>query len=150
MQLCSYTSKWDLGKALAILASEPRSKLEKEIHLSGDAQSFSDIADIMIKAGGGPIEVTSLPLEQYKRYVVSHPTPTPERYLRFLIGEGKINHTKAAWSLGCQNELVDQYYLFGEWTTVKDHARETKGKPWADKIWLNLDDIEMFSQLHSL
>jgi hypothetical protein len=135
MQLCSYTSKVDLAKALVILASSPENTWAKDVHLSGDCQAVSDIAEFMNRAGGGPIEVKSTPLKQYKQQVLATPTPTPERYLRFLMGEGKIVHFEGIGVMGCQNFLVDRHPSFGRWRTVQDLALETNGRPWAGATW---------------
>lgn len=132
-QATSYTSIYDVAKALAILASRPPNELPDELQLSGDSKSFEQIADMMTKAGGGPIEVLSTDLATYKNQVLSKPSPTPERYLRFLMGEGKIDHTEAGMSN--QNSLVNTDPDFGEWESVKQLVQETSGTPWASSDW---------------
>ncbi|KAF4437780.1 isoflavone reductase family [Fusarium acutatum] len=87
-QKTSYTSMYDVGKALAILASQPAGTIPPEVHLSGDNKSMAEIAQIMEANGADRIQVTSVPLESYKASVLAKPSPTPERYLRFLMGEG--------------------------------------------------------------
>ncbi|KHN97510.1 isoflavone reductase family protein [Metarhizium album ARSEF 1941] len=131
-QRTSYTSKSDVGRALANLASLPAGEVPAEVYLSGDSKSFQEIADIMKAHGAGDVDVTSVPLAPYKAEVLTNPSPTPERYLRFLMGEGKIDHSEQG--LGSQTDVV----LRGgpiEWTQVKDLAAETGGKPWADSDW---------------
>ena len=130
---CSYTSIFDVGKAVALLASMPVSEVPAEVQLAGDSRSFNEVADIMESAGGGDIEVTSIDLAQYKRDVIARPSPTPERYLRFLMGEGKIDHSDAG--LGSQNALIENEADFGGWTTISDLAKETNGRPWGNEEW---------------
>jgi len=132
-RLCSYTSIYDVGKAVAILASKLPAELPAEIQLNGDAKSFAEIAEMMKDAGAGSIDVSSIPLESYKQDVLAKPSPTPERYLRFLIGEGKIDHSENG--LGNHNALVQSNESFGRWMTIRDLATETNGRPWADTPW---------------
>jgi len=130
---CSYTSIFDVGKAVAILASLPIANVPSEVHLSGDTKSFAEIAQVMGKAGGGPIEVSSIEMAQYKQDVLSKPSPTPERYLRFLMGEGKIDHSETG--LGNANQLVEADGTFGAWMSLEDLAKATHGMPWGDTDW---------------
>jgi hypothetical protein len=132
-QPCSYTSILDVGKTIAILASSPLSTIPAEVQLNGDSKSFAQIAEIMSNSGGGSIDVSSIPLAEYKQDVLSKPSPTPERYLRFLMGEGKIDHTDAA--LGNQNSLVQGKPGFEKWKSIQDLAIETHGLPWVDADW---------------
>ncbi|KAM0328014.1 hypothetical protein ACHAQA_005413 [Verticillium albo-atrum] len=136
-QRTSYTSMKDLGRALAILASSPQAAIPAEVHVNGDSKSFLEIAAIMEKHGGGSIEVSSVPLDSYKEKVLAKPSPTPERYLRFLMSEGKIDHTDQGQ--GNNNGLVGLDDDFGTWKSVVDLAKETDGRPWADQDW-NLVD----------
>ncbi|KAJ4152729.1 hypothetical protein LMH87_009252 [Akanthomyces muscarius] len=103
-QRTSYTSMHDVGKALAVLASRTADTVPPEMHLSGDSKSMLEIAEIMEANGAGRVEVTHVPLESYKAGVLARPSPTPERYLRFLMGEGKIDHS--AEPMGDQNYLL--------------------------------------------
>ncbi|KIL83644.1 hypothetical protein FAVG1_13127 [Fusarium avenaceum] len=136
-QRTSYTSMHDVGKALAILALSPSGSIPAEVHLSGDSKSFSEIAAIMEEHGSDVIEVSSVSLELYKAKVLAKPSPTPERYLRFLMAEGKIDHTDEV--LGNQNRLVTSVDGFGTWKSVVDLAKETNGRPWADHDWELVD-----------
>jgi hypothetical protein len=132
-QATSYTSVHDVGKALAILASSSPDRVPAEIHLNGDSKSFTQNADIMARQSGSQIQVLTVPLAEYKQGVLAKPSPTPERYLRFLMAEGKIDHT--ATGLGNNNDLFDGVADFGRWKTMEDLAQETKGKPWGDSEW---------------
>lgn len=136
-QRTSYTSKYDVGQALAILASSPQAAIPAEVHLSGDSKSLSEIAAIMEEHGAGRIEVSSVPLESYKAKVLAKASPTPERYLRFLMGEGKIDHTDEG--LGNQNGVIAGDDGLGSWKLVVDLAKETDGRPWADYDWKSID-----------
>jgi hypothetical protein len=131
-QPTSYTSMSDVGRALAVLSTIPLSDIPAQVHLSGDSKSMADIARIMEKEREAtePIKVEEIALEPYKAEVLANPLPTPEKYLRFLMGEGMIDHTQTA--MGNDNALVEKDPGFGRWRSMKDLAAETKGLPWAD------------------
>jgi hypothetical protein len=84
-------------------------------------------------AGAGNIEVTEIPLDEYKKEKTAKLSSDPADYLRFLAGEDKIDHTDAG--LGDDNELVNPQQLLWEWTTLTDLAESTNGKPWEDSVW---------------
>lgn len=132
-QRTSYTSMRDVGKALAVLASRPADTVPPEVHLSGDSKSMAEIAEIMGANGAGQVQATSVPLESYKAGVLARPSPTPERYLRFLMGEGKIDHS--AERMGNQNHLVQVAGGGWTWRSMAQLAKETQGRPWADAEW---------------
>ncbi|KAM0274941.1 hypothetical protein ACHAQH_007709 [Verticillium albo-atrum] len=131
-QVTSYTSMQDVGSALAVLLTLPPEEVPAQVHLSGDSKSVAEIARIMEEAGERkePIEVTSVALEPYKAEVLASPLPTPEKYLRFLMGEGLIDHTKGG--LENDNSLIEEAEGFEKWRSMKDLAAEVKGKPWVD------------------
>ncbi|KAH7369170.1 isoflavone reductase family protein [Plectosphaerella cucumerina] len=135
-QITSYTSMRDVGRALGVLSTLDPGKVPEQVHLSGDSKSMAQVARIMEEASGekeGGIEVTSVPLAEYKADVFANPRPTPERYLRFLMAEGLIDHTEKG--LGNDNALVEGAEGFGRWQSLKDLAGETGGKPWGDAEW---------------
>jgi len=120
----------DVGRALAVLATLPPSDLPAVVHLSGDSKSMAEIASIMEAADPRKehIEVTRVALESYKAQVLANPRPTPEKYLRFLMGEGCIDHT--AVGLGNNNALFESAEGFEGWRSMKELAAESNGKPW--------------------
>lgn len=131
--LVSFTSLDDVGKTIAALSTLPRDLAPSTIHVGGDTRSFSEIASIMGAAGAGQIEVTEIPLAEYKKEQTSTSSWDPANYLRFLIGEDKIDHTDAG--LGDDNELINPQQLLWEWTSLTDLAERTGGKPWKDLAW---------------
>lgn len=134
-QVTSYTSMRDVGRALAVLSTLDPSKVPEQVHLSGDSKSVAQIARIMEEADDKKrrIEVTSLALEPYKDHVLGHPLPTPEKYLRFLMAEGLIDHTRMG--LGNDNVLVEGADGIKGWFSLKDLAEETGGRPWGEAEW---------------
>jgi hypothetical protein len=135
-QITSYTSMRDVGRALGVLSTLDPGKVPEQVHLAGDSKSMAQIARIMEEASGekeGGIEVTSVPLTEYKADVFANPRPTPEKYLRFLMAEGLIDHTGKG--LGNDNALVEGAEGFERWQSLKDLAGETGGKPWGDAEW---------------
>ncbi|PHH88520.1 hypothetical protein CDD83_7427 [Cordyceps sp. RAO-2017] len=128
-QPSSYVSMGDVGRALAVLASMPPDEVPTEVHLNGDSKSFLEIAEAMKRHGAGQIDVTSVPLDEYKAQVLSKPSKT-EEYLRLLMGEGKIDHSKNG--LGNHSHLLLGAGKVDAFKTIEDLAKETHGKPWAD------------------
>lgn len=125
----SFTSKLDVGRALAAISSLPLSAIPEEVALHGDGKSFEEIAETMEQNGAGPIKTSTIPLETYKAEVLANPSSTPERYLRFLMAEGKIDHSDDG--LGNQNRTTLQSGAVIKWKQMADLAQETGGKPWA-------------------
>ena len=123
----SFTSREDSGTAMAALASLPLSDVPEEVHIAGDTRSFNEIAKIMEDSGAGPITIQQLDLEEFKDKLMKEPVASPAPYLRFLVGEGKIDHRKER--LGCDNDLVNKDETNWKWTTLTDLAERTGGKP---------------------
>ena len=132
-QRTSYTSLPDVGRAIAVLASMPPHDVPDQIHLSGDSKSVAEIAEIMEEAGADKIALSSIDIQPFRASVIANPSPTPERYLRFLMGEGLIDHTDSG--LKNDNSYFDRFQGFGNWKTIRHLAQDTKGKPWADYKW---------------
>ncbi|KAJ5662435.1 uncharacterized protein N7477_010051 [Penicillium maclennaniae] len=128
----SFTSLDDVGKTVASLAALPQEKIPDTIHVAGDTGSFAEIANIMQQAGAGPIQVTEIPLQTYKKEVTATSSWDPAQYLRFLMGEGKINHT--ADGMGNDNEFLNPDQLW-KWTSLVDLASKSGGQPWKDYSW---------------
>ncbi|PYI01377.1 isoflavone reductase family protein [Aspergillus sclerotiicarbonarius CBS 121057] len=129
----SFTSLGDVGKAVASLATLPREKIPETAHIAGDTRSISEIALLMGDAGAGRIQVTEIDLQQYKEETTAKESKDPARFLRFLMGEDKINHTGAG--LGNDDELVNPDQQLWKWETLVDVAKKTHGRPWKDFAW---------------
>lgn len=129
----SYTSMEDVGRYLAVLAARPLGEIPDAIHLSGDSKSFHEIAEIMERHGAGPIEVCSAPLNTYKAKTLDQNTSHLECYIRFVMGEGKLDQSVGA--IGNDNDLVNPGQKLWKWKTIEDVAKETGGKPWSDYDW---------------
>jgi hypothetical protein len=123
----SFTSREDSGKVMAALASLPPSEVPESLHVAGDTASFSEIARIMEKAGADTITIESLDLEEFKDKLIKEPVASPGPYIRFLMGEGKIEHSKGG--LGCDNNLVNAGERRWTWTTLTNLAEDKGGKP---------------------
>lgn len=130
----SFTSLEDVGRVVASLATLPRDKIPDTVHVGSDTRNFLEIADIMRDGGAGKIEVSEIPLQDYKEQVTTKSSWDPAPYLRFLMGENKINHSSAG-GLGDDNELVNPNGALWKWASLTDLARETHGKPWRDFPW---------------
>lgn len=136
----SFTSLADTAKAVARLASMPKDVVPDMVYLAGVSKSVREIAAIMEteqqqqqtagggEGGAGRIQVTKVPLRPFKEKTLTANVRDPAQILRFLMGEGKINHT--ANGFGNANELVNPEEKYWKWKTVTDLARETGGRPW--------------------
>lgn len=131
--LVSYTSLGDVGSVVAQLARKDPGSVPAALHIAGVTLSVKRLASIMQDAGSGVIEISELDLASYKAETVKQGTADPSQYLRFLMGEGKINHT--AEGMGNDNELVNPNESNWKWKTMGDYAKETGGVPWADFKW---------------
>jgi hypothetical protein len=130
----SYTSLDDAGKVVAQAARAEMVGVLEEIHVAGDTVSTREIAGLMEEAGGGEIEIKERDLGNWKEETLREGTSDPSKYLRFLMGEGKIDH-RADGGLGCDNEVVNPGETVWKWKTMRDLAKETNGRPWADLEW---------------
>ena len=126
----TYTSKDDIGRAVAALASLPVWEVPEIVHLAGDSLTMNEVAKVMTEAGAGEIEVSSIELESYKEATLQSRKETPEGHLRFLMGEGKLDHSHSG--LGNDNDMVNRKQQRWRWKTVSDLAQETVGRPWGD------------------
>ncbi|KAJ9663615.1 hypothetical protein H2201_005576 [Coniosporium apollinis] len=130
----SFTALADVGRAVARLAALRAEEVPREVHIAGDTVSMTGVAEVMGSAGAGEIEVTEVDLEAFKKRTVEEGgTEDPSQYLRFLMGEGKVDHSDGG--IGCDNELINPGERYWRWRTVGDLARETGGRPWADAEW---------------
>ena len=131
----SFTGLGDVGRVVAglcrLFAAE--GEVPDVVHVAGDTKCVADVARVMEREGGGPIEVTQAALGEYKERVTSVVGSDPAAYLRFLMGEGKINQSPAG--LGCDNDLVNPEERVWKWKSLEELARETRGRPWRDLEW---------------
>lgn len=118
----SFTTREDSGKTMAALASLSPNLVPEEIHTAGDTASFREIARVVENAGGGPITITELDLMEFKNKLLVDPTDSPGPYLKFIMGEGKLDHSEK--KLGCDNELVNPRESNWKWTTLADLQKQ--------------------------
>lgn len=129
----SFTSLEDTGRVIARVASMPLDQIPPQIHVASDTLTIKELARIMEDAGSDPIRIEEVDLARYKETVIREGTTDPSKYLRFLMGEGKINHTQQG--LGNDNELVNPGERLWKWKSMKEYAEDTKGRPWVDYEW---------------
>jgi hypothetical protein len=99
----TFTGLGDIGRALAQLASMPTEKIPDQIRICGDGLSFREIASNMSAASGSDIQVTEESLQGFKKEIVGKGDTA--QYLRFLMGEGKVNFGKGG--IGNDNDLIN-------------------------------------------
>ncbi|KUL86240.1 hypothetical protein ZTR_08411 [Talaromyces verruculosus] len=129
----SFTSLGDVGKTVASLCTLPPDSIPDAVHVAGDTRSISEIADIMGAAGAGKVDVKETDLKKYKQETTAQVSKDPAAFLRFLMGEGNIQHTPAG--LGNDNDLVNSGGHLWKWDTLADLAESTHGRPWKDFDW---------------
>ncbi|KAJ5544809.1 hypothetical protein N7535_006803 [Penicillium sp. DV-2018c] len=130
----SFTGMGDVGKTVASLASMEVELVPEIVRVGGDTRSILEIAGIMRDAGAGEIDVREVPYEEYKRVTTAKEDSwDPAAYLRFLMADGRIDHTVNG--LGSDNEFVNPGQRLWKWKTMEDLARETGGRPWKDTVW---------------
>ncbi|KAB8078741.1 hypothetical protein BDV29DRAFT_129360 [Aspergillus leporis] len=129
----SFTGLIDVGRVVAALCGFDRKEIPDVVSVGGDTRAISDVARIMEEAGAGKIDVREIELREYKERVTGVLSSDPAAYLRFLMGEGKINHSFGG--LGCDNELVNPGQRVWKWKSFVELARETGGRPWEDFAW---------------
>jgi hypothetical protein len=130
-QRCSYTSKGDVGKAVAVLATMIPSDVPEKVRVSGDSMNMRDIANEMGEARGCEIEVNSLDAEAFARKgLVQEDLTDPSKYVWVLIGNGKIDFSGG--NLDNQNELVNPGEGLWKWESMREYTKETKGGAWTD------------------
>ena len=134
----TFTSLDDVGKAVARLVSLPTDSIPPTLHLAGDTLSFESIAKIMESAGSAKIEISEIDLADYKQKALGGEVSDPSGALRFLMGEGKINHT--ADGLGNDDDVVNPNEEIWKWKTMTDLAKDTDGKPWGEFVWPSKKD----------
>ena len=121
-QPITFTSLVDTGKVIAALSSLPLQQIPDQVRISGDSVSLNTFAGELTAAGGGPIEVTEVDLEEYKTAAKALTEKKPWQYLRFLMGGGNLDFTKHN-----HNDLVNPGGQEWQWKTVKEYAKEVKG-----------------------
>ena len=130
--LLSFTAFPDVGKTVVALALREPSDVPEIVHIGGETVSMNQIATLMMKAGAGDIEVTSVDLDSFREKTLKVPGTDPAKALRFLMGEGSINHSNEKGGRGNDNVLVSTGSQAWTWKTLADLAEETKGRPWVD------------------
>lgn len=131
--LVTYTALADVGKAVASVARLPPENVPDSMHIAGDTISSRTLARIMEDAGSAKIKIQETDIQKFKEKANASKSADPSQFLRFLMGEGKINHTLSG--LGNDNDLINPSETVWKWKTMTDYAKETGGRPWADSEW---------------
>ncbi|EME79427.1 uncharacterized protein MYCFIDRAFT_212219 [Pseudocercospora fijiensis CIRAD86] len=127
----SCTSVIDIGRSVVQLCLLPPSQIPDIIHLAGTTNSIAQMAETIGRERGDQMKVVELSLSDYKASVlVSNPSNEAE-YLKFVIGEGKVNHGKGGLWNG--NELVNPRESRWKWKTFEEFVKESDGTPWKGK-----------------
>ena len=132
----SYTAMEDLGKTVAELAArvDPASSVPSVLHVGGDTRSMRQIASCMTACGAGKIEIREqTDMADFKMRAVHTPSPDPAQWIRFLMGEGKINHSSKG--MGNDNNVVNPDQKSWKWKTLTALGNDAGGRPWKDIEW---------------
>lgn len=118
----SYTSLADAGKAVARLATMHGEVVPEKVYIAGDTISVAGIADLVEKAGVGHVVVSEVNLQEYKEKIVKEEPDDPWKYLRFLMGEGKIDNRGS--KVRNLNELINPNEKYWNWKKFSDVLNE--------------------------
>lgn len=131
----SFTALEDLGKTVAQLSGgDPTTTVPEVLHIGGDTRSMRQIASCMTTSGGGKIEIREQrDVAAYRDRVVHAASSDPAACIRFLMGEGKINHSSKG--MGNDNNIVNPNQTLWKWKTMTALANDTGGRPWKDMEW---------------
>jgi hypothetical protein len=120
------TSLTDVGKAVASLARLQPDQIPGHVRIVGSNVSFKEASDIMTRISGDAVELKDIELDSFKKETTQKPEGDPASFIRFIIGEGKLDFTEN------QNEIANPGEREFKWTTVQDYANEVGGKPWIE------------------
>jgi len=123
------TSKPDVAKSitrLAILSTENPSSVPDIVRIGGDFVSFEDVANALSAESGETIKINEEDGQKFfeELHAKGHEKGDILGYIRYLNGTGKVD-----FSGDNQDELVNPGQSLWQWKTVKEYAKETKGKP---------------------
>ena len=77
------------------------------------------------------ISVKTIDATEYRRKTIESGERDPAGYLRFLIGNGSIDHcSKVEGGIGNDNELVNPGGARWKWKSMANYAAEIHGRPW--------------------
>ncbi|KAF7189355.1 Isoflavone reductase [Pseudocercospora fuligena] len=124
----SCTSVMDIGRSVAQLCLLPPSHIPDIIHLAGTTNSMVQMADIIARERRDQMKVVELSLSDYKASVLVSSPSNEAEYLKFVIGEGKVNHGKGGLWNG--NELVNPRESSWKWKTFEDMVKENDERLW--------------------
>ncbi|KAH6684790.1 isoflavone reductase family protein [Halenospora varia] len=116
-QKISFTSITDLGKAIASLGTMPLDSIPPAIHIASDTISPRAVAELWNASKSTKIVVSEVDLKGFKDAALAADPVNLGACLRFLQGEGKIDHSQLG--LGNDNELVNPGQSKWEWTPVE-------------------------------
>jgi len=122
----AFTALEDIGKAIASLARLPASEIPDHVRIVGSNVSFKEASKTMTAVSGNKIEIKEIELEPFKTEVTKKTEGDPAAFIRFVMGEGKLDFSQN------ENELVNPGEKFWKWKTVEAYAKEVDGKPWIE------------------
>ncbi|KZP03376.1 NAD(P)-binding protein [Athelia psychrophila] len=132
----SFTSLQDVGFALTSLSALPYNQIPEHVRIGGDTVTVREAARIFESFNPGhDINISTIPLEPYKSQLTKggEGNNEPSGFLRFLMGEGKLDLSdENVRDGGSQNEVVNPGGKLWKWRSVNEYAQNVKGKPWWD------------------
>lgn len=122
----AFTAFEDIGKAIASLARLPASEIPDHVRIAGSNVSFKEASEAMTAVSGNKIQIKEIELEPFKKEVTKKTEGDPAAFIRFVMGEGKLDFSQN------ENELVNPGEKLWKWKTVEEYAKEVDGKPWIE------------------
>jgi hypothetical protein len=122
----AFTALADIGKGIAALACLPPSEIPDHVRMVGSNISFKEASEAMTAVSGNPIEIKEIELEAFKKDTTKKSEGDPAAFIRFVMGEGKLDFSKN------ENEVFNPGEKVFKWKTLQEYAKEVDGKPWFD------------------
>ncbi|PWY92043.1 NAD(P)-binding protein [Aspergillus heteromorphus CBS 117.55] len=110
----SFTSLGDVGRVVAALATLAREMIPDVVHVGGIRGRWRRLRWLWRR-----VDVREAELEEFKRETTKVVSRDPARFLRFLMGEGRIDHSSEGLGIIGLSGL----------------AKEAGGRPWRDYPW---------------
>jgi len=132
--LVAYTSKDDIGRALAQLSilsmassTAVADTVPEYVRIAGSFRSVDQVKVLVERVSGKSVKIETLDLDKERSILkedsFSGKAKFPAEHIRILMGEGKMD-----FSADNHDELVNPKEKLWKWKTVDDFIEETNGK----------------------
>ncbi|KZP15476.1 hypothetical protein FIBSPDRAFT_867224, partial [Athelia psychrophila] len=125
--LATKKGQWDV-------IHNPDARIPEHVRIGGDTVTVREAAKIFESFNPGhDIHINTIPLKPYKSQLTKggEGNNEPSGFLRFLMGEGKLDLSdENTRDGGSQNDVVNPGGKLWKWRSVREYAQSVEGKPW--------------------